>query len=113
MLKLVCSLIQEYKLLKKKMDNKTFIKMSNFCRGCSRELPKDRKEWEQYCEYCKKGMRFIMGAKEPKEEKMDNKNIGPKIHFGYACLRCHAPRNKYSKECPACGFRGWKDVKND
>jgi hypothetical protein len=39
-------------------------------------MPKDRKGWEQYCEYCKKGMRFIMGAKEPKEDKNEIKHRG-------------------------------------
>jgi len=33
--------------------------MSNFCRGCSRELPKDRKGYEQYCHYCIEGMKFV------------------------------------------------------
>ena len=41
--------------------------MSKFCRGCGRELPKDRKGTEQYCSYCIDGMNFVFKTKKSKD----------------------------------------------
>ena len=38
--------------------------MSQFCRGCSRQLDKDRDGKKQYCEYCIEGMKYILGIKK-------------------------------------------------
>lgn len=42
--------------------------MSQFCRGCSRELPKDRKGADQYCGYCRDTMNLLMGKKKSDKE---------------------------------------------
>jgi len=44
--------------------------MSRFCRGCSRELSKDRDGKAQYCGYCRDTMKNLLRTKDkPKDSK--------------------------------------------